>query len=1095
MALLALNVDPQGAEAGSRRADTALRRVKGSARSTEASITRIGPASAKSLNQTGLAATAAANKMKLLAGAAIATATIFAKRSVGSFLNFDKALSEVSTLIVATESEMRFLDKSAKDLAATFGSTAVKQVEAFYQAISAGAGSVEQASELLRIANINATAGVTDITTSVDLLTTAINSYGSANLTAIQASDIFFTGVRAGKTTIEEMNVVMGRLLAATVPVGIGLEETVSALATLTASGIKTANASTALVAAISNIAAPTEQASTFAKELGLDFSATALETLGLAGFLEELRVKTGGSNVALRELFGSVRGFGAIFTLLNNESEKFNDTLDQMATATGATELAFAKVSETLSQRFNAQMAILSNFALEIGGILVSILVPALEAFTGHLEISLSVVTALGVALRFVFPVSGGILAIVSGITLLRTSLGKSTEDTYSFSTATDVLTKSLEDEIKASGILTAELAEASTISIEIARLKLGEAKSRYENISAIIAEQLALKNSSAEFARLTKSINDQRNVSNALGFSGTDNSSARFREAFEASEQRIADLLVERQELIKTDGELSASQTNAAENIRVLTAAMGTQTAGQVVLNAANATGTESVASLSESYDRLLASINPVANALRESAQAQAKLAAEYAVNVAIVHDATAAGAITQRDVALTLELLERSYSSAIDKIRPFGEEIDTMRARIHPAAAAIQTLASGTSALEIAQALGISTIENTAQAQDILKRALTDVTSTEDDAYQAALVFIAGMKLIAQQAIATGGDINKFRADFAALQDELKRSGEIDIDELQRSVDPTFAATQDRDSIRAQVEAAVASGQLSVERSLRILEQNSKRFDDATRDRFAERASRSAASDIDRLSESYERLKSSIDPAYAANATFLKNIELVNTALAAGIITQAEAAMTLDDLADGYQDIVNAQNKGLQASKDFFSSIITGAKSAREAVLDLVNTLAMKLINQGFDNLFNNLGSSGTGLLDFIFNAKGNAYSHGEPLPFARGGIVDRPTQFGMSNGRRGILGESGPEVILPLSRGQGGKLGVMLEGGLQRGSINNISVNYTIDARGTNNEAVDNLRREQQRDRARLKVDVVTAIREAQQDRIL
>ena len=274
---------------------------------------------------------------------------------------------------------------------------------------------MEEAGELLRVANINATAGVTDITTSVDLLTTAINAYGSANLTATQASDIFFTGVRAGKTTIEEMNAVMGRLLAATVPVGIGLEETVSALATLTASGIKTANASTALVAAISNIAAPTEQASAFAKELGLDFSATALETLGLAGFLEELRLKTGGSSVALRELFGSVRGFGAIFTLLNNEGEKFTETLDQMAAATGATNLAFAKVSETLSQRFNTQMAILSNFALEVGGVLVGVLVPALELFTGHLEVSLGVLTALGIALRFVLPVTGAILAAVS--------------------------------------------------------------------------------------------------------------------------------------------------------------------------------------------------------------------------------------------------------------------------------------------------------------------------------------------------------------------------------------------------------------------------------------------------------------------------------------------------------------------------------------------------------------------------------------------------------------------------------------------------------------------------------------------------------
>ena len=1097
MASLALNVDPQGAEAGSRRADTALRRVKTSARSTEASIARIGPASTKSLSQTGVAATAAAGKIKLLAGAAIAAATIFAKRSVGSFLSFDRALSEVSTLIEGTETEIRFLDNSAKELAATFGGTATQQVEAFYQAISAGAGSVEEANKLLQTANTLAVAGVTDITTSVDLLTTTINAYGRGNLTAAKASDILFTGVRAGKTTVDEMNVAMGRLLASTVPVGIGLEETTAALATLTASGIKTAEASTAIVAAISNIAQPSEQASAVAKQLGLDFSATALETLGLAGFLEELRLKTGGSSVALRELFGSVRGFGAIFTLLNNEGKKFNETLGQIEVASGATNLAFAKVSETLSQRFNTQMAILSNFALEVGGALVSVLVPALEAFTGHLEISLGVLTALGIALRFVLPVTGAILAAVSGIAFLRTSLGKTTEVTHSFSAATDILTKSLEDEIKASGLLTMELAEASTISTDVARMKLGEARARYENISAIIAEQLALKNSSAEFVRLTKAIDQQRTVSNTFGFSGTDVATSRLREAFEHSEQALAALLVERQALIEIDGELAASQLEAAENIRLLDAAIGTATAGLAVFNTANAEGAQSTASLSESYNRLLASINPIANALRESTQAQAKLTSEYAINVAIVNDALAAGAITQRDATLTLELLENGYARATNEIRPFGEEIDVLRTRIHPATAAIQTLTSGTGALEIAQALGITTVEDTAKAQGILKRALTNVTSTQDEAYQGALVFIAGMKLIAQQAIATGADLDLLSADAAALRAELDKIGKIDINVIQASVDPIFAATQSRDLIKAQVEAALASGQIDTARALKILEQNTQRFNDAISagaDRL-NRGSRRAASDIDKLSESYVRLKSSIDPAYAANATFLKSVELVNAAQAAGIITAAEAASTLDDLADRYQEVTDSQNTGLHATTNFFLSIVTGAKNARDAVIDLANTIAAKLLQRGIFKILSFLFPGGGKVLDFIFNANGNAYRGGEPLKFANGGIVDRPTQFSLSNGRRGILGEAGPEVILPLSRGTGGKLGVTLEGGLKRGSINNISVNYTIDARGTNNEAVENLRREQQRDRARLKTDVVMAIREAQQDRIL
>jgi lambda family phage tail tape measure protein len=56
-----------------------------------------------------------------------------------------------------------------------------------------------------------------------------------------------------------------------------------------------------------------------------------------------------------------------------------------------------------------------------------------------------------------------------------------------------------------------------------------------------------------------------------------------------------------------------------------------------------------------------------------------------------------------------------------------------------------------------------------------------------------------------------------------------------------------------------------------------------------------------------------------------------------------------------------------------------------------------------------------------------------ALGGGWSHGTQF-FANGGIVDRATGFGMSGGRRGVMGEAGPEAILPLSRGPGGKLGV-------------------------------------------------------------
>jgi hypothetical protein len=58
-----------------------------------------------------------------------------------------------------------------------------------------------------------------------------------------------------------------------------------------------------------------------------------------------------------------------------------------------------------------------------------------------------------------------------------------------------------------------------------------------------------------------------------------------------------------------------------------------------------------------------------------------------------------------------------------------------------------------------------------------------------------------------------------------------------------------------------------------------------------------------------------------------------------------------------------------------------------------------------------------------------------AKGGAFSQGQPITaFADGGVLNRPTFFGMGGNRMGVAGEAGPEGILPLRRGPGGRLGV-------------------------------------------------------------
>ncbi|EPL2029896.1 phage tail tape measure protein [Pseudomonas aeruginosa] len=92
-------------------------------------------------------------------------------------------------------------------------------------------------------------------------------------------------------------------------------------------------------------------------------------------------------------------------------------------------------------------------------------------------------------------------------------------------------------------------------------------------------------------------------------------------------------------------------------------------------------------------------------------------------------------------------------------------------------------------------------------------------------------------------------------------------------------------------------------------------------------------------------------------------------------------------------------------------------------------------------------GVDNLVSNSG---------LF-ANGGAFAGGVQM-FATGGaftnsVVSTPTAFGMSGGRLGVMGEAGPEAVMPLIRTSSGALGVRAMGG--GGSQINVEVNIASD----------------------------------------
>ncbi len=134
--------------------------------------------------------------------------------------------------------------------------------------------------------------------------------------------------------------------------------------------------------------------------------------------------------------------------------------------------------------------------------------------------------------------------------------------------------------------------------------------------------------------------------------------------------------------------------------------------------------------------------------------------------------------------------------------------------------------------------------------------------------------------------------------------------------------------------------------------------------------------------------------------------------------------------------------------------------FTALVTGAGSGREVVQSLLADLARLAAQSAFKSLVGG-GFLGNFFGGLFANAKGNAFQGGRVTPFANGGVVSSPTMFPMRGGT-GLMGEAGPEAIMPLTRTANGKLGVQSQGG-----GGNMDVRVYVDENGNWQAAVERI----------------------------
>lgn len=342
---------------------------------------------------------------------------------------------------------------------------------------------------------------------------------------------------------------------------------------------------------------------------------------------------------------------------------------------------------------------------------------------------------------------------------------------------------------------------------------------------------------------------------------------------------------------------------------------------------------------------------------------------------------------------------------------------------------------------------------------KSEEEIKKRIALISEKYKDPVRPGATLLAELTTQYQQLIGTGTEVEKVTLKMDAAKGQYNATERLaivvqanEIDLLKKESDLRAAQIKNYADLATTFDAANEAYASSMQSLLQST--NAQKFEAEMLGKTADQVARLRA----------EREQLAI--VSAASATARTPAEFANIDRLAAV-RKAAMDKVLNDAADqktnpirGISDAVkeytdNVKNYGLAAKsamesvfKTLEDSIVSSAKAGKlelAAIRDLLIDIALrKAAASVVADMSGGIGS----IAKAIFSSAGNAFTGmGSGVQaFANGGtftnqVVASPTAFAFAKGGgfgMGVMGEAGPEAVMPLTRGPGGKLGVQASG---------------------------------------------------------
>lgn len=277
---------------------------------------------------------------------------------------FESSMAKASTLFGDVAVDTVNLNSDMLELSSTAGKAAEELGEGLYTAPSAGVDVTKDmggAMDFMTSATKLSVSGFTDVDTAVSATAKVLNAYNMGLDETDRVHKVLMQTQNKGITTVDELGSVLSQVTPTAAAFKVSFETVSAALATMTAQGTSTAQATTQLNQLIAELGKEGTQAQKglSAATKGTEYAGMSFKQMMEAGVplnevLDIMAEYAENNEKNLLDMFSSIEAGKAALAVAGDNSAKFNENLRAMSTESDVVGDAYAKMSDTLSFKGN---------------------------------------------------------------------------------------------------------------------------------------------------------------------------------------------------------------------------------------------------------------------------------------------------------------------------------------------------------------------------------------------------------------------------------------------------------------------------------------------------------------------------------------------------------------------------------------------------------------------------------------------------------------------------------------------------------------------------------------------------------------------